>query len=65
MDQIVEFVKANWIAIVAIMLAVSTCLKAIRDAIDTTPATDDNAFEHFVTIFSKVVAYLFAGKRAS
>lgn len=65
MGNIVEWVQANWITITAIVLAVSTCLKAIRDAIDTSPETDDNKFERFCTIFGKVVAYIFMGKRAA
>lgn len=53
-----------WIvAGVTIFIALHTILKAVRDAIDKTPATDDNAFERVVTIVGKVAGYL-AGIRA-
>jgi hypothetical protein len=53
-----------WIvAGITIFVAVHTIVKAVRDAIDKTPATDDNAFERVVTIMGKVAAYL-AGIRA-
>lgn len=50
-------------AVIVILIAVHTILKAVRDAIDKTPATDDNAFERIVTIMGKVASYL-AGFRA-
>lgn len=59
----IEFLQNNWVAIGVIALAFHTFLKAVRDAIDKTPATDDNWFEKFVTIFGKAVAYL-GGKRS-
>jgi len=53
-----------WIGFgIAVIIALHTGLKAFRDAIDTTPDTDDNWFERSMTIFGKVVAYL-AGFRA-
>lgn len=53
-----------WIGLtIAIIIAVHTGLKALRDAIDTTPQTDDNWFERTVTIMGKVTSYL-AGFRA-
>lgn len=53
-----------WVlAAITILIAVHTILKAVRDAIDKTPATDDNAFERIVTIMGKIAAYL-AGFRA-
>ena len=44
-------------------LAIHTAAKSIRDAIDTTPLTDDNWFERTVTIMGKIASYL-AGFRA-
>lgn len=38
-------------------------ITAIRDAIDKTPATDDNWFERAQTISAKAVKFLMAGKR--
>ena len=63
MEQIISFVQANWAQILVVSLAVHTALKAIRDAIDKTPATDDNWFEKMVTFIGKVLNY-FAGKRS-
>lgn len=59
----IEFIQANWQTITLIALAAHTFLKAVRDAIDTTPETDDNAFERLVTYIGKIVAYVF-GKRS-
>ncbi len=64
MENIILWVKANWLSIGVIILAVNTCLKAIRDALDKTPATDDNWFEKLVTILGKASAYIVLGKRA-
>lgn len=53
-----------WVGLsIAVILGVHTGMKAIRDAIDTTPATDDNWFEKTVTIMGKIAAY-FVGFRA-
>lgn len=53
-----------WVGLtIAIIIALHTGLKALRDAIDTTPQTDDNWFERTVTIMGKVTSYL-AGFRA-
>lgn len=46
------------IAGITIFIALHTILKAVRDAIDKTPATDDNAFERIVTIMGKAAGYL-------
>ena len=47
-----------WIfVVVAIYVAVVTAIKGIRDAIDTTPETDDNWFERIVTILWKTLKY--------
>ena len=58
-----EWIQQNWVQIGVIALAAHTFLKAVRDAIDTTPETDDNLFERVVTGVGKVVGYLF-GKRS-
>ena len=64
-DYINNFAQQHaWIGLtIAIIIALHTGLKALRDAIDTTPQTDDNWFERTVTIMGKVTSYL-AGFRA-
>lgn len=53
-----------WVGLtISIVIAAHTGLKALRDAIDTTPQTDDNWFERIVTILGKVSGYL-VGSRA-
>lgn len=55
-----EIAKSHpWIPLVAslYLVAVKT-LQGIRDAIDKTPATDDNWFERAVTILGKTIGYL-------
>lgn len=64
MDNIIQWFQANWVQVGVIALAIHTCLKAIRDAIDKTPETDDNWFEKAVTFIGKIVGYI-VGKRAS
>jgi len=59
-----EFLSQNWVEITVVLVAVHTCLKSIRDAIDKTPETDDNLFEKFVSFLGRVTAYLVKGKRA-
>lgn len=63
MEQILVFFKNHWVEISVIALAVHTSLKAIRDAIDKTPESDDNWFEKLVTILGKATKYLVSGKR--
>lgn len=60
-----KFAQDNaWLGLaIASIIALHTGLKALRDAIDTTPETDDNGFEKFVTIMGKAAKYL-AGYRA-
>lgn len=62
-NNAIHFVSANWVAIIAVAVAVHTAAKGIRDAIDTTPETDDNLFERAVTIMGKAVAYIVKAKR--
>ena len=59
----IDWLKAHWVEIGVVIIAVNTFLKAVRDAIDKTPETDDNKFERFVTLVGKVCGYLFKGKR--
>ena len=54
----IDWLKANWIQVGVIALAVHTLLKAIADAIYTEP-NQESAFEKVVNIFGKVVGYLF------
>lgn len=58
-----NFVATNWVAITAVAVAVHTAARGIRDAIDKTPATDDNLFERTVTIMGKAVDYIVKAKR--
>jgi len=50
--------------VVLSFLLFNQVMKAVRDAVDTTPGKDVNAFEKFVTILSKISDYLTTGKRA-
>lgn len=63
MDKVITWFQTNWVQITVVILAVSKVLTVIRDAIDKTPATDDNWFERFCTIFGKVVGQLTLGAR--
>lgn len=38
-------------------------IKGVRDAIDSTPQTDDNAFEKFVTLLGKLAKLFTLGQR--
>ena len=55
-----EFAKAHpWVPLVlSIYLVTVKALQGIRDAIDKTPASDDNIFERIVTILGKTIGYL-------
>lgn len=46
------------------LLVFQATMKAIRDAVDTTPHEDNNSFERIQTIISKAIGYIIAGKRA-
>lgn len=59
----VNWVQSNWVQIVAGYVLFIQVMKAIRDAIDTTPETDDNWFERACTIASKLLASLTVGAR--
>lgn len=61
--QIIEWFQNNWVAISVIILSLHTFLKAIRDAFDKTPQSDDNWYERMVTALGKAVNYLATGKR--
>lgn len=63
MDKIISFFTENWVAIGVILMGVQMILKGVRDAIDKTPETDDNWFERIMTITSKAIGYVLAGKR--
>ena len=68
MDKIqivIDWFKDNWLTFTVCFIAFHTFLKSIRDAIDKTPATDDNWFERLVTVLGKAVAYLLKAKRAN
>lgn len=61
MENLIHFL--NWEHVLLILIFANTLLKGVRDAIDSTPDTDDNFFERGVTILGKVLGYL-VGKRA-
>ena len=63
MENIVSFIKDNWVGIVAVFLAFHKILVTIRDILDKTPSTDDNWFEKLVTILGKLGGYLVTGQR--
>ena len=59
MENILGFFKGfDWEKAIIILLLVQTFVKGLRDALDTTPATDDNFLEKAATIFQKVVGYV-------
>lgn len=62
-QNIINFVKDNWIQITVIYLAFAKFITAIRDVLDKTPASDDNLFEKICTLINKLGAYLLTGKR--
>lgn len=48
-----------WVGItIGIYLVVVKAVVGVRDAIDKTPATDDNWFEKLATILGKTIGYL-------
>ena len=53
-----EFIVANWEKILIAVIVLQNINKGIRDALDTTPQTDDNIWEKTSTILSKVLGYL-------
>lgn len=59
----IEWLQNNWMQITVITISLHTLLKAIRDAFDKTPQTDDNWFERLVTAMGKAVNYIATGKR--
>lgn len=63
-QEIISWFQTNWVQMTVIALAFQTFLKAIRDAVDKTPETDDNWFEKMCTVIGKVIAYITTGKRA-
>lgn len=63
MENIVAWVQGHWMQITVIYLAVHKLLVSVRDALDKTPATDDNWFEKLVTAMGKLGNYLTTGKR--
>jgi len=62
MDEIIK--QFNFERILIAILVFQATMKAIRDAVDSTPATDDTPFERIQTIINKAIGYIIAGKRA-
>jgi hypothetical protein len=63
MAEFIAWFQANWVGIIAVLLAFHKILVSIRDIMDKTPATDDNWFEKMVTMIGKLLGYLATGKR--
>lgn len=60
----IDFLKDHWAEIGVVYLTIMNVLKGLRDALDKTPLTDDNAFERTYTVIMRLGGYLFTGKRA-
>ena len=54
----IQFLSDNWEKIFIALIVLQNVIKGVRDAVDTTPETDDNAFEKFCTVSGKVLGYL-------
>ena len=52
------FIVANWEKILIVVIVIQNLNKGLRDALDTTPQSDDNIWEKTSTILSKVLGYL-------
>lgn len=59
----IEWIQSNWVQVVAGYVFFIQVMKAVRDAVDTTPLTDDNWFERTCTVMSKLTASLLTGAR--
>lgn len=57
------FITSHWETILLVAIALNTFLKALRDAIDKTPETDDNMLERIWSIVTKALGYLVLAKR--
>jgi hypothetical protein len=58
-----EWIQSHWVGIVAGYVLFIQILKAIRDAVDSTPNEDNNAWERACTILTKLGQSLISGKR--
>jgi hypothetical protein len=63
MEPIVNFIKDNWLAIIAVYLLLAKFMTGLRDVLDKTPKTDDNIFERICSIMSRLADYLLKFKR--
>ncbi len=59
-----NFIAEHWAEILVVVLIIQNVVKGIRDAIDTTPLSDDTTFERVLTIISKVTDYVLMAKRS-
>lgn len=53
-----EFFAEHWEKIALGLLIAQNVIKGVRDALDSTPETDDNKWEKLATVASKVLGYL-------
>lgn len=63
MQNVIDFVRDNWVQITVVYLAFVKFITVIRDAIDKTPGQDTNWFERLVTILEKTAGSLLLGQR--
>ena len=53
-----NFIVANWEKIAIVVLVIQNINKGLRDALDSTPHTDDNIWEKASSLLTKVLGYL-------
>lgn len=53
-----NFIVAHWETIAIVVLVLQNVNKGLRDALDTTPQTDDNIWEKVSSILTKALGYL-------
>jgi hypothetical protein len=58
LKSVVQFFTENWATILVVLLVTQNFIKGLRDALDSTPHTDDNIIEKIATIVVKVLGYL-------
>lgn len=58
MENIITWFTAHWDKVLILLIFAQNTVKGLRDALDTTPESDDNVFEKTATIITKVIGYL-------
>lgn len=62
--DISEFIQTNWVQICIAYLVIKNVVTGVREAIDSTPETDDTPFEKFCTFVASFSGYFILGKRS-